>query len=81
MGKTWSRRPSEIYGIHDDFQAFCFDRAVTLFGQSVEEDLRNAAKNSRNEAQAERKASQRLMRWLVQPGETPIGVFKDPAKR
>ena len=39
MGQTWGTRPSALVGIQDDFVAYCFDEAVTIFCVHVESEL------------------------------------------
>ena len=67
MAKTWNRRPSEIYCITNEVAAYHLDRAVMLFGLSLEADLDKATKNAKNRKEAERKAALVLDRWLREP--------------
>lgn len=76
-------RPSSLYGISDKFTAFCFDRAVTMFGAALREEVENVTKKIKKQDQAERKAQMTINRWLSsadKPGET-TGRFRDPAVR
>lgn len=76
MSKTWKIPPSQRYQIKDEVAAFFFDRAVTLFGMAVEEDINQATKQAKTEQESQRKAGQILANWL--------GVkqkFRDPAAR
>lgn len=71
-------RPSDVYFIHDELAAWCFDRAVTYFGQSVEADMHEAAERAKTGGQMA--AQRRLAIWLHDdPNTIPKGIFRDPA--
>lgn len=75
LSKTYSCRPSEVYHIHDEVVAFCFDRAVSTFGTALESALEEATRDAKTRAEAQRKATMVLNRWLDIPAQ-----FADPAK-
>lgn len=64
--------------------AFCFDQAVTLFGQSVEAAIADATRDAKDQKAVERKAKQVIDRWVVDDNDGPKPTekkFKDPAQR
>jgi hypothetical protein len=67
-------RPSELYGVHDEWLAFCFDRAVVVFGGALRDELESV--ESKTKEQGEHKRMLILAKWL---GEKP--KFADPADR
>ncbi len=81
LAKTWSTRPSEIYGIKDAVAAYYFDQAVTLFGQSLENAIHNATKDAKNDNEAERKANLVMDRWVRQKENAGPQRYKDPARK
>lgn len=78
-----------MYDIHDPVTAYCFDRAVTAFGQAVEDDIREGTRKLKTEEQAKRKANLILHKWMSDPApEVKPGAevqrrtkFRDPAER
>lgn len=79
MGRTWKAKPSDIYFIDDEIAAWCFDRAVTLFGYTVENEMALAAsKAQRGQEDGARQAV--LNAWLKEGRDGERGMFKDPAK-
>jgi len=75
-------RPSEVYGIRDEFRAFCFDRAVVTFGKAMEADIKEAVGKSKTQAGAKMAASRRISRWLDDDPDKPLkGLYRDPARR
>lgn len=78
MSQQWGVRPSELYGIEPDTAAFFFDRAVYVFGVTVDADLEEASDGAKDSATATMQRRRRLNMWLAQEGETPQGVYRDP---
>jgi len=72
----WKITPSEAYFIHDELTAWCFNRAVALFGTSVEEDIRKATYGAKSQEQSQTTAMHILRKWLNDTNTT--GLFKDP---
>lgn len=60
MAKEFQARPSDLYGIRDDYDAFCFDRAIYLFGNYVESEVEKAGKKGKTEEQRKNSAEARL---------------------
>lgn len=78
MSKTLQTRPSQIYFIHDEVTAWCFDRAVMAFGTAVDADVDEAIHKSKNTNAAKANAQRTLRKWLSKKGDTR-GMFRDPA--
>lgn len=64
LAKAYQQRPSEIYGVHDEVTAWCFDRAVWLFGSELDAELRNAAEGAKNERMAAGRQARVIAKWL-----------------
>ncbi len=73
-------RPSELYEVDDGFPAFCFDRAVTMYGTKLEEAMRSAAKGAKTDKGAQGKAEQTFRKWIAVGSEEKVGMFRDPMK-
>ena len=63
-----------MYGITDEVAAWCFDRAVFLFGSEMESELREAADGAKNKQQANARQQRVISKWLG--GKVQ---YKDPA--
>ena len=72
-------RPSELYFIHDELAAWCFDRAVVMFGEAVESDVRAATRDAKNRKQAEAAGLRMLRKWLNDTSTK--GLYRDPMSR
>lgn len=81
MSQAMKVRPSDLYFIRDEVTAFCFDRAVWVFGTALEADIRESTEGAKDQSQAERKANMRLSVWLRDPEEEQKKAppkFRDP---
>lgn len=65
-----------MYGVRDELAAWCFDRAIYLFGNSLDADLARAEHGAKNVKQANLKRQQVMHAWLG----TPVR-FRDPAAK
>lgn len=74
MAKTYRTRPSAIYGIHDEVAAYCFDRAVMIFGTALEKDLQDASDGAKSKQQAAGREQRVFARWFGEAAK-----YKDPA--
>jgi len=74
MSQAYHLPPSEIYQLSDPVTRWSFDRAVWVFGSTVEAELREAAGSSKNPSQALFKQQQVLARYGVGKMQ-----FRDPA--
>lgn len=74
------QRPSDILGVDGSAARYFLDRAVWLFGVSVEDDLNIIERYEKDQKIANSKRRRTLNLWL---GEKDItrGSFKDPATR
>lgn len=80
MCKATNERASQILGFTDpdDPVAFWLDRAVTTFGRLVEKDIEDHVAKMKNQKSAERRATQRLMKWLDHDGSMTKQRFAAP---
>ena len=74
-------RPSQLYGIHDDLQAWAFDRACVLLGVEIENDLDQI--KGKNDKAVKARREQRLQKWLggaegTEEKDPKPGRFRDP---
>jgi hypothetical protein len=67
--KQWGIRPSELLHISDEVAAYHLDRAVLLFGTSLEDDIERETRDAKDQKAAEAKARLVLQRWLREPEE------------
>jgi Leucine-rich repeat (LRR) protein len=79
LSKAYSRTPAELYGVKDEYAAWCFNRAVFLFGTTLQNEIDAVQNKAKNERQARFKTQNLLNKWLYLPGEDVKGRFKDPA--
>jgi hypothetical protein len=64
-------------GIHDDLEAWAFDRAAWYLAAEIETDLNQI--KGKNEKTVAQRRSQRLHKWLGGADDTtPKGQFRDP---
>lgn len=81
MAKAYTCRPSELYGIQHPVQELFFDRAVWLFGTSLEAELEQVTNSSskskkpKSQKQIEQARLKVLNKWL---GNQAVG-FRAPA--
>lgn len=73
LAKATGRAPSEVLGITDEVAAFHLDRAVTYFGNTVENAIHEAVNDAKNKTEALRKSTMTLNKYLG------IQRFRDPA--
>lgn len=62
----------------DEVLAYCFDKAVTLFGASLENELNRV--EAKTEKEGERKRAQILSKWIPDSKAGEGRKFRDPAK-
>lgn len=68
LSKTYRCRPSELYGIDEQPTAFYFDRAVGLFGVTVENKLAEAESSKKTKNQKMMARNMVLQRYLGSGG-------------
>jgi hypothetical protein len=54
--KLWGVRPSELFFIKDEYQAYCFDEAVGMWGIHVTNELERIEGKTSKEIERKRKA-------------------------
>jgi hypothetical protein len=83
LSKSLRQSPAEVYFIEDQLAAWCFNRAVTMFGMAVEQDIEEATSKAKNDKQAKRMANDVLDIWLEKEhsARQAPSKFRDPAMR
>lgn len=76
LAKTWGCRPSELLEA-DGWRAFCFDSAISVFGNHVSNELNAVEGKSTKETTRKREA---VLRKYI-PEQAKARKFKDPTKR
>lgn len=79
MSQSLGRTPSELLRIANSAKAFFFDRAVWLFGSTLEAEMEAVTKNVTKAKVAEAKQQAVLAKWLAPSGVK--GLYRDPARR
>lgn len=75
LAKSMRCRPSEVYGIANPLAAYCFDSAVTRWGNALEADMTAAGDHEKDSKKAQR-ARERVLRRYV----PATARYRDPAK-
>lgn len=78
MAKMWRTPPSQLVGIQNDLTAYYFNRAIMLFGSTMEDELKQAGKKAKTDRGAQMKAQMVYNRWMTMPGDSLVGKFRDP---
>lgn len=80
LAKDLRCRPSELYGLTDTVQAFCFDRAVVIFGSALSAAMDNAKGKTDKAVQASRRKI--FKKWIPEATDSagPKKRFRDPAQ-
>lgn len=76
MCKALHQLPSVVLRVRDELAAYCLDRAVTLFGTTVDARVKLASQDAKTDKQAQQKALRELSKWVRDPNAPR---FKDPA--
>lgn len=76
-------RPSQLYKLDEEDEVTCwsFDRAVQTFGNALESKLQKVARDSKKQAEADRKVTRELDKWLssADPKDQNVkGRYRDP---
>jgi hypothetical protein len=75
MSKSLRCRPSEVYSIQSPLAAYCFDSAVTRWGNALEVAMTEAGDAEKDGKKAQR-ARERVLRRFV----PETARYRDPAK-
>jgi hypothetical protein len=77
MSKSLRKSPSELLNIIHPVRSFYFNRAVWVFGSSLEAALEAAAEGGKKEKIIKARQQMVLATWLG-----PVkGMYRDPARR
>jgi hypothetical protein len=77
LAKEWRVRPSEIYEV-TGFDAYRFDRAVSIFGSALSAELEGV--EGKTKQVRESKQKQILQKWIPEAkGTKAARRYKDPA--
>ena len=79
LSKAYHCRPSDLYDILDTLTAYYFDRAVYVFGSTVESKMDEAGEGAKNTKQAVAARTKILRKYLGEKDST-AGRFRDPAR-
>lgn len=82
MSREMKIRPSQLVEVPkgDSLAVYCFDRAVTAFGDALLAELKNSSADSKTQQEAQVKTNRILAKWLPEAG-AGRKAFQDPAKR
>lgn len=72
-------RPSDMLHIKGSIRAYCLDRAVWLFGSTLDSELEDVSNKAKNERSAAVARTGVLNRWFPESKAAP-GRYRDPAK-
>lgn len=65
-----------MYGLKDEFVAYCFDVAVTRWGNAFEAAVNASTKGAKTAGEADRAADRTVRKWLNIKLGPPVGVGK-----
>ena len=71
-------RPSDLLHISGTVRRYCLDRAVWMFGSTLDSELERAIDSCKNEKEMERARNRVFDRWFPEHKMAPA-IFKDPA--
>lgn len=71
--------PSELLHLDNPVLAYCFDRAVWLFGSSVEAELNAVESSGKNPKSVPGRKQMVLNKWIPAKNGNARGRFRDPA--
>jgi hypothetical protein len=64
QSKTFKTPPATLLGIDDDLTAFYFNRAVWVFGVTLEEEIEKARASRKGQRRQEMAVNMLMHRWL-----------------
>jgi hypothetical protein len=78
LAKTTRSRPSDLLAVADELAAYFLDKAVTVFGMAIENDIEKATQK-KSGAAAERAANSVIAKWVVgDDGKADARRFRTP---
>ena len=82
LSKQLNQTPAQVYFLEDPFTAWCFNRAVVMFGMAVEQDIQESTEKAKTTVESKRKAKRTLDKWLREPAKEGEGPkFRDPGAK
>lgn len=82
MAKSLRTRPSDLLAVEDELDRYCLDRAVYLFGSSLQNDLDSV--QEKNDSDGRKAKAKRLMifnRYISDQKTSTKKRFREPGKR
>lgn len=77
LAKTYRVRPSDLLGLENTWDAFCFDSAVAVFCNKIESEMDSVKGKTDN---AKKKQRDAVLRRFI-PELAKARKFADPGKR
>jgi hypothetical protein len=77
LSRSYKCRPSELLGIENSWDAYCFDNAIQLFGGTIQNKIDSVSEKT--DAATSRKRESILRRYI--PELAKARKFADPGKR
>lgn len=77
--KTWSVRPSILLNLQNDYVAYCFDQAVSVWGNHVIHELDKI--EGKTEKEVTRKRQNKLLQLLDAPDAVRFKPLRKPTKK
>lgn len=81
LALTWSQRPSSFVDGLNDYEAYCFDQAVTYCGKYIQAELDQVKLGKGKNAEKMRAQQQQTLLDKLLYGNTRKQQFRDPAMR
>lgn len=78
QAKLWNTRPSQLVGVTQEYQAYCFDEAVGSWGTYVTNELEKL--EGKNEKEVSRKRHNRLLQLIEAPDSQRFASLKKSRK-
>lgn len=77
--KLWKVRPSQLFGIDNDYYAYCLDEVVAAWGSHVTSELDKV--EGKDSKDAGRKRQRKLLQLLQAPDEMRFRSLRTPTKK
>lgn len=77
--KMWSKRPSELLAIEDNYVAYCFDEAVATWGTYIVNELDKIT--GKTDKEINRKRYNKLLQLLQAPDSMRFKTIRKPTKK
>lgn len=70
--RTWRTKPSNLFGIADEYVAYCLDEAVAMVGNHITNELEKIQGKNGRQIEGRRQAALNRMLGKVPQFKTPI---------